>query len=300
MLVKGGLADADVGQHLLQADVAEAVAVKRRTAALVNRRVADGIRQFLGGSGYLKVDFKSTPGAPQVNLPEYRKRPSNARRRTRPAREPPPALLIPSTNHEVPMRRWSFFVYGVFCHLLFLATYAYMAGFVGNFLTPKSLDSAPADGLGAVGFDILLIALFGLQHSIMARPWFKRIWTRLVPQPIERSTYVLFSCLFLFLLMWQWRGLDAVIWDVQHPLGRGLLWGLFAAGWFLVPAVTMMMATSTCSAPDRYGFICRVSLTRPCCFAHRRSTTACVIHVVGLGVLATPTMTLGHLILAAP
>src|SRR5437870_2767307 len=83
-----------------------------------------------------------------------------------------------SIHHRgAPMRRWSFFVYGVFCHLLFLVTFAYMAGFVGNFLVPRSLDSAPADCLRAVGFDIILIGLFGLQHSTMARSWFKRIWT---------------------------------------------------------------------------------------------------------------------------
>ena len=89
------------------------------------------------------------------------------------------------------MRRWSFFVYGVICHLLFLATFAYMIGFVGNLLVPNTIDSAPADVLSAVGINLLLIALFGLQHSIMARPWFKHYWTRLVPQSIERSTYVL-------------------------------------------------------------------------------------------------------------
>src|SRR3954465_15854573 len=86
---------------------------------------------------------------------------------------------------DISMRRWSFFVYGVFCHLLFLGAFAWMAGFVGNLLVPKSLDSTPANDLFAVGVDLCLIGLFGLQHSLMARPWFKRIWTRLVPQPIE-------------------------------------------------------------------------------------------------------------------
>src|SRR5262245_5609877 len=121
------------------------------------------------------------------------------------------------------MRRWNFFVYGVFCHLLFLATYAYMAGFVGNFLVPKSINSASAGGFWALGLDLVLIGLFAVQHSIMARPWFKEVWTRLVPKPIERSTYVLISCMVTFLLMWQWRGLDAVIWNVQHPVARGLM-----------------------------------------------------------------------------
>jgi protein-S-isoprenylcysteine O-methyltransferase Ste14 len=141
------------------------------------------------------------------------------------------------------MKRWSFFVYGVFCHLLFLGTYAWMAGFVGNLLVPNSIDSAPTVSLPlAIGIDLGLIVLFGLQHSVMARPGFKQMWTRLIPQPIERSTYVLCSCLVVFLLMWQWRGIDVVIWDVQNPLGRNLLWGLFAAGWLLVPAVSLMIS----------------------------------------------------------
>src|SRR3954469_23225149 len=139
------------------------------------------------------------------------------------------------------MRRWSFFVYGVFCYLLFFGTFAWMAGFVGNFLVPQSMDSAPRNGLFAAGVDVGLIGLFGLQHSVMARPWFKRSWTRLVAQPIERSTYVLISCVVTALLMWQWRGLGVVIWDVQGPVGRGLLWGLFAAGWLLVPAASLMI-----------------------------------------------------------
>src|SRR4051812_47468837 len=106
------------------------------------------------------------------------------------------------------MRRWSFFVYGVTCHLLFLGTFAYMAGFVGDFLVPKSINTASASvpaGWAAL-IDLALILLSGLQHSIMARPWFKRLWTRLVPEPIERSTYTLISCVLCFLLMWQWQG----------------------------------------------------------------------------------------------
>src|SRR5687768_13942708 len=93
------------------------------------------------------------------------------------------------------MKRWAFVLYGVACHLLFLATYAYMAMFVGNILAPKSIDQ-PAGGPGgwALLVNLALLAAFGLQHSIMARPGFKAVWTRVVPQPIERSTYVLASC----------------------------------------------------------------------------------------------------------
>jgi protein-S-isoprenylcysteine O-methyltransferase Ste14 len=203
------------------------------------------------------------------------------------------------------MRRWSFFVYGLCCHLLFFATYAYMAGFVGNLWVPKSIDSAPAEGLGAigiaVGINLLLIALFALQHSIMARPWFKRYGTRLVPQPIERSTYVLLSCVVIFFLMWQWRGLDAVIWDVQHPLGRGLLWGLFTAGWLLVPAVTLLISHS-----DLFGTrqVWLYLTGRPYTALPFRTPSLYnrMRHPLYIGwavaFWATPTMTLGHLLFA--
>ena len=139
------------------------------------------------------------------------------------------------------MKRWSFFVYGVFCHLLFLITFACMAGFVGNLLVPRSIDTAETSAGPAVLIDLALILLFGVQHSIMARPWFKRGWTKLVPEPIERSTYVLISNVLVFVLMWQWQGLDLVIWDAQQPVLRGILWGLFAAGWLMVPGVSLMI-----------------------------------------------------------
>ena len=199
------------------------------------------------------------------------------------------------------MRRWGFFVYGVCCHLLFLATFAYMAGFVGNLLVPISIDSAPADSLRAAGLDILLLGLFGLQHSIMARPWFKRLWTRLVPQPIERSTYVLISCAVLFFLMWQWRGLTAVIWDVKHPAGRGLLWGLFAAGWLLVPAVSLMINHFDLFGTRQVWLYLRgrpytaLPFGAPLLYNRVRHPL-----YVGwaLAFWATPTMTLGHLLFA--
>jgi protein-S-isoprenylcysteine O-methyltransferase Ste14 len=199
------------------------------------------------------------------------------------------------------MKRWSFFTYGVFCHLLFLATFAYMAGFVGNLLVPKTIDSASAGGLGAVGFNLLLIGLFGLQHSLMARPWFKRLWTRLVPQPIERSTYVLISCLVTFLLMWQWRGLDAVVWEVEQPVARGLLWGLFAAGWLLIPATSLMIDHFDLFGTRQVWLYLR---RRPYTTPPFRTPWlySRVRHPLYVGwtlaIWATPTMTLGHLLFA--
>ena len=108
------------------------------------------------------------------------------------------------------MKRWFFLVYGVGGHVTFLATYAYMAGFVGNLFVPKTID-APAGGqtAHAVAINLLLVAMFAVQHSVMARPAFKRLWTRLIPQPIERATYVWMSIAVSILLMWQWRPIDA-------------------------------------------------------------------------------------------
>jgi protein-S-isoprenylcysteine O-methyltransferase Ste14 len=200
------------------------------------------------------------------------------------------------------MRRWAFFVYGVSCHLLFLATFAWLAGFVANLVVPKGIDAAPAESPAAgLLINLGLLGLFGVQHSVMARPWFKRLWTRLVPQAIERSTYVLLSCIALFVLMWQWRGLDAVIWDVQEPLGRGLLWGLFAAGWLLVPGVSLLI--------DHFDLF---GTRQVWLHLHGREYTAPPFRVpslynrirhplyVGwaLAFWAAPTMTLGHLLFA--
>src|SRR5579871_2316364 len=143
---------------------------------------------------------------------------------------------------RLPMKRWLFFCYGVACHLLFLATYAYLAGFVGNFLVPRTIDTPSSLSLtGALAANLGLVLLFGMQHSVMARPGFKRWWTRIVPEPIERSTYVLLSCVVTSLMVWLWQGIDVIVWDVQQPLGRALLWGLFAAGWLLVPATSLMI-----------------------------------------------------------
>jgi protein-S-isoprenylcysteine O-methyltransferase Ste14 len=216
-------------------------------------------------------------------------------------RGPVDARLIPSINQETLMRRWSFFVYGVSCHVLFVAIFVYMAGFVGNILVPKSLDSAPVNTLSAVVINLLLIGLFGVQHSIMARPAFKRLWTRLVPEPIERSTYVLISCIVTFLLMWQWQGLDAIIWDVQNPVGRGVLWGLFAAGWLLVFATSLMINHFDLFGTRQVWLYLRgrpytsLVFRTPWLYKHMRHPL-----YVGwaLAFWATPTMTLGHLIFA--
>jgi protein-S-isoprenylcysteine O-methyltransferase Ste14 len=142
------------------------------------------------------------------------------------------------------MKRWAFLLYGIFNHVFFLAVFAYMAAFVGAFsFAPKTIDTVvgATPVAAAVLINLGLMALFAVQHSVMARPAFKTHWTRLVPRPIERSTYVLLSNLVVILLMWQWRGIDAVVWDFQNPVVRGVLWALFAAGWLLIPLVSLMI-----------------------------------------------------------
>ncbi|MBX3442641.1 MAG: hypothetical protein KF774_09540 [Planctomyces sp.] len=133
-------------------------------------------------------------------------------------------------------------LYGIACHLLFLAVYAVLCLFVGNLWLPRTIAS-PASSVPAVAvvIDLALIALFGLQHSVMARPAFKRLWTRVVPPPIERSTYVLASCGMTILLMALWQPIAIDVWNVAAPGLRALLWTGFAAGWLMVPAVSLLI-----------------------------------------------------------
>jgi len=141
------------------------------------------------------------------------------------------------------MKRWLFLAYGIGGHVMFLAVFAYLAGFVGNFAVPKTIDTPGGGPIGtAVAINLLLIAVFGLQHSVMARPAFKRLWTRVAPEPIERATYVWLANAVTILLVWQWRPIDAIVWNVEQPVVRGLLWALFAAGWLAVPLVSLMIS----------------------------------------------------------
>jgi methanethiol S-methyltransferase len=140
------------------------------------------------------------------------------------------------------MRRAIFFMYGVGAHALFLGVYAWMALFVGNVGWGRSIDGPPVGSLaGSLAVDALLVAVFCLLHSVMARPAFKSRWTRLVPEPIERSTYVLVSSLLMALLIALWRPLGGVVWHVTHPVGAAILQGLFAVGWLMIPAVSLLI-----------------------------------------------------------
>lgn len=200
------------------------------------------------------------------------------------------------------MKRMLYFAYGIGSYLLFLVIFAYMAGFVGNFLVPKSIDSTPAVSVGgAIAIELLLLGLFAAQHSVMARPAFKRVWTRVVPQAIERSTYVLLSCVVTAVLMWQWRSIDIVVWDVQQPVLRTAAWVLFGVGWLLVPGVSLLIDHF-----DLFGlrqvwlhFVGRdyASPQFQAALFYRH-----VRHPLYIGwaiaFWATPTMTVGHLLFA--
>ena len=138
-----------------------------------------------------------------------------------------------------------FFAYGCFAYLLFLATFLYAIAFIGGFAVPVILDGSPfAKATGDEPFvtklliDAGLLGVFAVQHSVMARPWFKRWWTQMVPWSIERSTYVLFASLALDLLFWQWRPLGGVVWSIETPALRAMVWGLFAVGWLQVLVMT--------------------------------------------------------------
>jgi len=140
------------------------------------------------------------------------------------------------------MKRIIAFAYGVACYGVFFATLLYAIGFLGNFGVPKSIDSGREGSVfTALVIDGLLLALFALQHSIMARPWFKRVWTRIVPVPVERSTYVLFSSLALLLMFWQWRPVGGVIWDIDGETARMIVFGLYAAGLLIVLLSTFLI-----------------------------------------------------------
>jgi len=201
------------------------------------------------------------------------------------------------------MKRWSVFTLGVGAYAIFLGTFLYALGFVGNFVVPKSLDSAREGSLAtALAVNLGLLSLFAVQHSVMARRGFKERLTRWLPEPAERSTYVLASSLALILLFALWRPLGGVVWEVTDPAGRAVLLGLFAFGWLLVLASTFLI-----NHFDLFG------LRQVWLYLQERPYTRLafrtpgpyrlVRHPLYVGWLfafwATPTMTVTHLFFAA-
>jgi protein-S-isoprenylcysteine O-methyltransferase Ste14 len=145
-------------------------------------------------------------------------------------------------NTNTTLQRTAVLIYGLVSYAIFFATFLYAAGFVGNIMVPKSIDSAAAGSTGAaLAVNLALLGVFAVQHSLMARPFFKKWLTRYVPEPAERSTYVLLSSLALLLLFWQWRPMGGVIWHTGSPFWVAMMHAGFAFGWLLVLVTTFLI-----------------------------------------------------------
>lgn len=194
-------------------------------------------------------------------------------------------------------------IYGLASYALFFVTFLYAIGFVGGAIVPKDLDDGVLVPLAeALVVDLLLLGVFAVQHSVMARPAFKRWWTRFVAPSVERSTYVLFATLALMLLMWQWRPLPMPLWTVEHPSARVLLHGISLLGW-----ATVLTSTFLINHFELFGL--RQVVAR---FREREIPAASFVtpffyrfvrHPIYLGFMlafwSTPDMTVGHLLFAA-
>jgi protein-S-isoprenylcysteine O-methyltransferase Ste14 len=193
-------------------------------------------------------------------------------------------------------------LYGLLCYFVFLASFLYSIGFIGDVAVPKTIDSDLGAPLpGALLNDLVLLGLFAVQHSVMARQGFKAVWTRIVPRPVERSTYVLISSLLLALICWKWQAIPAIVWDVSSPLLRGLLMALFALGWLV-----LLVSTFLINHFDLFGlrqvYLRLRGIEYTSVNFTERAFYKFVRHPLYLGFViafwATPHMSLGHLVFA--
>ena len=195
------------------------------------------------------------------------------------------------------------FLYGIVAYLIFLVAFLYAIAFVGNIgLVPKTIDSGPAGPfVKALIVDAILLSLFAVQHSVMARQWFKRAWKKIVPEPVERSTYVLLASLILLLLFWKWHPMKSVIWDVRNPNGRTILQGLFWIGWGMVLVSTWLVDHFDLFGLKQVFYYARGKRIEPLPFKNP-ALYKIVRHPIYLGFIiafwATPRMTTGHLFFA--
>ena len=200
------------------------------------------------------------------------------------------------------MQRTLFVLYASAAYVGFLAVYAWFAAFCGNFWSRTIDRPVHLNPWSAAAIDVALVLLFGLQHSVMARPGFKAWLTRMVPPEIERSSYVLVSNALVLLLILLWQPLGPTVWHVEHEVGRAALWSLFAAGWLMVPVVSLLI-----NHFDLFGTRQAWLQLRGAAYTHLPFRTPGLYKVVRhplyvgwiVAFWATPTMTLGHLLFAA-
>lgn len=198
--------------------------------------------------------------------------------------------------------RAAILLYGVATYLFFLAVFVYMIGFVGGFVVPLHIENGLlVDPASAILVDVVLLGLFAIQHTVMARPAFKRWWTQIVPPAAERSTFVLFASALLALLVWQWRPLPGIVWEVDSPIGVAALNGFYFLGWGIV-----LYATFLIDHFELFGLRQTIghALGRPMEPAQftERSLYRVVRHPLMLGFLiafwAAPVMSAGRLLFA--
>ena len=194
------------------------------------------------------------------------------------------------------------FLYSIAAYLSFLVSFVYFAWFSDGLGVPRTVDNGPATNAApAVVIDVALVLAFGLQHSVMARAGFKRLLTRVIPAPLERSTFVLASSAVLTLVMWQWRPLPTVLWHVDDKLAAGVLWAINAVGWVGVPACSLFIDHfDLVGIKQAFGAFRRASLQKkgfatPLLYRYIRHPMMSAL-LVGLWV--TPQMTVGHLLLS--
>jgi len=201
------------------------------------------------------------------------------------------------------LNRTTAFLYGVACYVVSLVTFLYIAGFLANVGLAKTIDSEPqAPFTRALAINCALLGLFALQHSIMARPWFKAVWTRVVPTSVERSTYLLFSCAAVFLLLWNWQPMGGVIWNVETPQLRVTLYALQATGWIVVLAATFLINHFDLFGLRQVWLHLRGKAYTPLVF-RTPGMYRFIRHPLYLGWLlvfwSAPTMTAAHLVFAS-